>query len=317
MKYSNGLASRLIKLLPPDGTPKTNAELRKRLNVSDDEYWRVRNELLNQGIVTKLPGRGGKTALVVDKESRTERKDSQSLTLLIWGVFLLSFIGFVAGAVYGIVSSQSHTFSGWNLVALISGAVTVSAVGVSLLIFKVQAESAQMEADGQARVLQRLESMTMQALASSADARDLLLVMQPAIDAASNSDESGSPAESSAEADTDPDDETTDPAASSVILRDHGTYYLPAAVPLNVVSDLVQWWDEEGETGRWTLSKLIGGYRQFNSSGNFIGVPWILTFDGGPAGARSFRLAYSGRRKGPAVSELIEGGVWHDLVESS
>jgi hypothetical protein len=304
-------------LLPPDGTPVTNAELRKQLNASDDDYWRVRNELLNQGLVTKLPGRGGKTALVVDKESKTETKAAQGLTRLIGGVFLLSFVGLAGAAIYGFVSIGSESFSWWNILALISGAITVSAVGVSLLIFKVQAESAQLEADGQARVLQRLESVGLQALESSSDARDLLLVMQPAVDATSDSDGSASPVDSTAEGDSVPDEDPTETATGTTILREHGTYYLPPAVPLNVLSDLVQWWDHEGETGRWTLSKLMGGYRRFNASGNVIGVPWILTFDGGAAGARSFRLAYSGRRKGPAVSELTEGGVWHDLVQSN
>lgn len=88
MTRSGDTAARLLALLPNDGTPRTNAELRKLLEVPDDEYWSVRNELVTDGVVTKLPGRGGRTALVVSESSRGGRGKGLQVLLGSFGVFL-------------------------------------------------------------------------------------------------------------------------------------------------------------------------------------------------------------------------------------
>ncbi|MDP9694408.1 UNVERIFIED_ORG: hypothetical protein J2X79_001967 [Arthrobacter globiformis] len=305
-------ASRLLSILPGDGTPRTNAELREQLDVSNDEYWSARNELLGEGLVAKLRGRGGRTALVVEDDQAADVESPPLLRRLVGAAFGLSAVFLVSSAIYAVTSTSVENWL-WNTLALLFGAVTVAAVGVSLLIFKVQTESERVEADGQARVLSRLEALARQAATSSSDSRDILRAMQPAVDATSDSEAADNGDDRPGwDAVAEVDDMEQLPEGSVFVLE-NGTYYRPPAIPIAVLSDLVQWWKDEGETGRWTLSRLVGGYRPFNRSGNHTGVPWVLTFDNGEAGYRSFRLAYSGRRKGPAVSELVEGAGWHEL----
>ena len=312
MTRSNDAAARLIALLPEDGTPRPNAALRRQLNVPDAEYWRVRNQLLEEGRVTKSPGRGGRTALAVTEDEVANVDASKVRTWMVMTVFSLAVATLIAAIVYAAASWGSDRLE-WDVLALVFGAVTVAAVGVSLLIYKVQTDAAHLEAEGQARILKRLEALARQAATSSADARDLLQAMGPAVNATSSTDALPESVDSADDVAPDPTDEPGQVPEGAIIRAEHGTYYRPPAIPLKVVSDLVSWWDSRGETGRWTLSRLVGGYRAFNSSGNFIGVPWILTFDSGGGSVRSFRVAYSGRRQGPSISELAEGGVWHDF----
>jgi biotin operon repressor len=305
-------SSRLLALLPQDGSPRSNAELRTQLGVSSEEYWSVRNQLLEEGVVTKSPGRGGRTALVVSKDAGDGKSSSKVRLWMIQAVFgLAGALGVWAIVLLIVLWGTDRVM--WDALALGFGGVTVAAVGVSLLIYKFQTDAAHLEAEGQARILQRLETLARQAAMSSSDARDILRVMGPAVAAPAVAE---TPQSESAVGDDVALAARAEPEqvpSSAVIKTEHGAYYLPDAVPMKVLSDLVVWWDSRGETGRWTLSRLIGGYRALNSAGNYVGVPWILTFENGVDGVRSFRLAYSGRRKGPSVSELLEEGVWHDF----
>lgn len=309
MTWAKDPATRLLALLPKDGTPRPNAELRRLLDVSDAEYWRVRNQLLDEGRVTRSPGRGGRTALVVTEDDAANGGASKVRTWMLVTVFSLTVATFVVAIVYAVLSWGSDRLV-WDVLSLVFGGVTLAAVGVSMLIYKVQTDAAYLEAEGQARILKRLETLARQAATSSADTRDLLGAMGPAVNATSNTNALPESADSAEDVAPDPSRDPEHSPESAIIEADHGTYYRPPAIPLRVLSDLVIWWDSRGETGRWTLSRLIGGYRAFNGSGNFIGVPWILTFDDGADNFRSFRVAYSGRRKGPSISELAEGGAW-------
>jgi hypothetical protein len=305
-------SSRLLALLPEDGGPRTNADLRRQLGVSEAEYWSVRNQLLEEGKVTKSPGRGGRTALVVSDDAIDGESPSKVRGWMISAVFGLAVLLGISAIVL-LVALWGTERVIWDVCALGFGGVTVAAVGVSLLIYKFQTDAAQLEAEGQARILKRLETLARQAATNSSDARDLLRIMGPAVDAQAVVE---SPPQEESSADEVALAATREPEQvpdSALIETEHGTYYLPDAIPMKVLSDLVAWWDSRGDTGRWTLSRLIGGYRALNSSGNFIGVPWILTFENGTPGVLSFRLAYSGRRKGPSVSELQEEGVWRDF----
>ncbi len=305
-------SSRLLALLPQDGSARPNAELRAQLGVSSDEYWRVRNQLLEAGIVTKSPGRGGRTALVLSEAAGNSESLSKLRLWMIQTVFGLAGAVAVWAITLLIIQWESERVI-WDALALGFGGVTVAAVGVSLLIYKFQTDAAHLEAEGQARILQRLETLARQAAMSSSDARDILRVMAPAVAAPSVSEPRQPKLAVEEDADLAARAEPEPIPVSAVIKTEHGAYYLPDAIPMKVLSDLVVWWDRRGETGRWNLSRLIGGYRAVNSAGNYIGVPWILTFDDGVAGVRSFRLAYSGRRKGPAISELLEEGLWHEF----
>lgn len=309
MTWSNDTASRLLALLPEDGTPRPNAELRRQLKVPDEEYWRVRNQLLEEGRVTKSAGRGGRTALAVIDDEAAKADISRVRTWMVVAVFVIATATVFAGFVYAVVSWGTDRLV-WDVLALAFGGVTVAAVGVSLLIYKVQTDATSLEAEGQARILKRLEALARQAATSSADSRDILQAMGPAVVATSASEVEP---EREPAPESEPEPEQQQELGGAIIRAEHGNYYMPPAIPLKVVSDLVRWWDSRGETGRWTIDRLVGGYRAFNSSGNFIGVPWVLTFNSGDGAVRSFRVAYSGRRKGASVSELTEAGVWQDV----
>jgi len=310
MTWSNDVTTRLIALLPIDGTPRPNAELKLRLNLPDAEYWRARNQLLEEGRVTKSPGRGGRTALAVTEDDVANSDASKIRTWMLATVFSLAVATLVAAVVYGVALWGSERLA-WDVLALAFGGVTVAAVGVSMLIYKVQTDANRLEAEGQARILKRLEALARQAATSSADARDLLQAMRPAVEADGSTDALPASVEFALE----PSDEPEKPAEDAIIRAQHGTYYRPPAIPLKVLRDLVNWWDSRGETGRWTVSRLIGGYRSFNASGTFTGVPWVITFDNGDESVRSFRISYSGNRSGPSINELAKEGVWLDFRE--
>ncbi|MFO0334624.1 MAG: hypothetical protein ACK53C_06245, partial [Pseudomonadota bacterium] len=59
------LAERLLALVPEDGTPVGNRALRTRLvevtglQVPEDDYVRLRDELVARGVLAKGAGRGG------------------------------------------------------------------------------------------------------------------------------------------------------------------------------------------------------------------------------------------------------------------
>lgn len=59
-----GLAARLLRHLPPDGTPVGNASLRKKLATSGKKFQDARDELLRLGYVEVGKGRGGSLRLV-------------------------------------------------------------------------------------------------------------------------------------------------------------------------------------------------------------------------------------------------------------
>lgn len=308
----NELESRLLDLLPQDGTPRTNAELRQQLGAPEAEYWRARDQLLDEGRVTKSPGRGGRTALVVAEDHAAESRVSKVRTWMLIVVFGLATVTLIASVVYLLVSWGGDRMA-WDALTLFFGGITVAAVGVAMLIYKVQTDAAYLEAEGQARILKRLEALARQAAVSSVDARGILQAMQPAVRASADEGASFDPADPAGDDAPDQLDEPVQLCDEATIPADHGTYYRPSAIPLRLLGDLVNWWESREETGRWTFAQLIGGYRAFNKSGNFIGMPWILSFDSGDGSVRSFQISYSGRQKGSAVQELTGEGVWQEI----
>lgn len=74
------LSEMLFELVPKDGTSKGNVtlleelrELAKKkmsLDLTDEEYWEVRNELITQGLIDKGRGRGGSVYRVKDVEPK-------------------------------------------------------------------------------------------------------------------------------------------------------------------------------------------------------------------------------------------------------
>lgn len=60
------LAERLLSLLPADGARRGNTALRRELGCGEDDYWRARSLLLDDGKVARARGRGGSVRLLVD-----------------------------------------------------------------------------------------------------------------------------------------------------------------------------------------------------------------------------------------------------------
>jgi hypothetical protein len=69
---ANGLEQKLEKLLvlvPADGAPKGNIRLLQESGLSEDEYWLLRNKLIEQGKIGKGRGKGGSVYRLVAEES--------------------------------------------------------------------------------------------------------------------------------------------------------------------------------------------------------------------------------------------------------
>jgi hypothetical protein len=73
---ANGLDEKLEKLfslIPSDGTSKGNIALLQESNLSEDEYWHLRNKLIEQGKIGKGRGKGGSVYRLIAEES-TEKQ---------------------------------------------------------------------------------------------------------------------------------------------------------------------------------------------------------------------------------------------------
>ncbi|MDB5049133.1 MAG: hypothetical protein JWO30_2204 [Fibrobacteres bacterium] len=58
----------LLELLPQDGTAMGNSNLKKTLGWNEDKYWDVRNNLLEEGLVSLGRGKGGSIFKVLTEE---------------------------------------------------------------------------------------------------------------------------------------------------------------------------------------------------------------------------------------------------------
>lgn len=308
LQTSGDVERRLLELLPANGESRTNADLRKQLDVDEDTYWAARDGLVEIGRVVKRPGRGGKTALAILDADDDNESSGGFLAWLPGSVFLIAVLLLLGALVYAVVSYDVPSW-GWNFLSLILGAVTIAAVGVSLLIYRLQESTGRSHASDQARVLRRIEKLATQTASSSSDTRDFLSQMHSAQQAAQ---ETPNPTPDQAEAmQTESVFGSVEPQ-EDVVTRDHGKFYRPSAVPLRLVADMVRWWEESGEDGRWTIANLIGGYRKFNASGGLQGVPWILSFRSGDGEEQNYQVSYSGRRKGATVSVYDETLGWRE-----
>lgn len=309
------ISDRLVELLPADGTPRTNRELREALGLSDSEYWAARNSLLEQGVVTKLSGRGGRTALVPREQDSRPVEGRQWLRGTAFVLLILAAVVLAIAAWY-LLFQRANTNWLWNGLGLVFGAATVAAAGVALLIFVVQEETARLEGGNQATLLRKLSLLTQRSVDYSSTVAagfdELKTTMNEAVRADLASPELPTAEDASGQAGAPEGDEPAEGIKLSLLETEDGRYYRPGDVPLFVISDLVRWWQQGGQVGRWTVSRLSGGFRAWNKSRTTQGVPWVLTFQDEKGVSRSFRLSYSGAKKGkPRVSELSEKGGWN------
>jgi hypothetical protein len=61
--------NRLLALIPANGSPKGNIRLLRESGLAEDEYWPLRNKLIEQGKIGKARGMGGAVYLLGSEES--------------------------------------------------------------------------------------------------------------------------------------------------------------------------------------------------------------------------------------------------------
>jgi hypothetical protein len=61
--------NRLLALIPSDGSPKGNIRLLRESGLPEDEYWLLRNKLIEQGKIGKARGMGGSVYVLGAEES--------------------------------------------------------------------------------------------------------------------------------------------------------------------------------------------------------------------------------------------------------
>lgn len=212
----------------------------------------------------------------------------------------------------------------WNVVSLVSLAVTGFAAAVAVTIFRVQAQKATSDQQVQGKLLEAIRRSSTQAAANSADAadaareaRDIFMSQMSTATEAAQAPEPSDEVSDDGLPNVDVNEPSVEePAKEGDVIQVEGVgeYLRPPAVPLKVLADLVSWWRGPGKaTGAWTVGNLIGAFRPYNKAGNLQGVPWILTFRRSNGDLAEYRVAYSGRkRKGqdtatPSVSRYSKG----------
>lgn len=311
------LEKRLIGLLPADGKPATNRYLREKLGIDDHLYWKVRDNLREQGRVIRMPGRGGRTALVVADEEETEEPLSkwwghaQRLTYILASA--TGALGILLGG-YLLITSGLDLGSGSLALSLVFGAVSLFATGVAVNIYRIQAAQRVEDNYDQARMNRRQVNLLEQAARSSSESRDFLMNMKPA-EVAAAVPTGGDDENTSVDAGVGEDDvpSPTSVKDGDIISKDDGIFYRPSAIPLRVLADLVGWWrGPGGSTGGWTVENLVGGYRPYDKDRGLRGVPWFLVFRSSSGETKAYRISYSGRAKiggaspTPSVSRYSE-----------
>jgi adenine-specific DNA-methyltransferase len=68
-KKLNGLFAHI----PLNGKPIGNISLLKRSGLTDDDYWRLRNKLLDEGRIGKGKGKGGSVYRLVESTSALKK----------------------------------------------------------------------------------------------------------------------------------------------------------------------------------------------------------------------------------------------------
>lgn len=115
----------LMKLVPSDGKSIGNKSLREKLKWDEDKYWKVRNELIHDGLIRKSTGMGGAVKRVEAKvddvlpvppidQKKEAYKDEKSLYSPFKSTIELKFTtdNGIKGSVCEDISSQGRRYTG-------------------------------------------------------------------------------------------------------------------------------------------------------------------------------------------------------------
>jgi hypothetical protein len=72
------MSEKLLGSIPGDGKPIGNISLQKKSGFREDEYWSLRNQLIEQGKIGKARGKGGSVYRLLAKVSATAKKRTSS-----------------------------------------------------------------------------------------------------------------------------------------------------------------------------------------------------------------------------------------------
>lgn len=213
----------------------------------------------------------------------------------------------------------------WNGIGLVGLGFTLIGVGVALSIYRVQADQSGRESARTQLLMGEIRNHAKTAADNSVETKNIVSELSRARQAAAAASE---PAEAVdvpvpvADDDTEEPDEAepeTSDGDGIVRVPGDGEYRYPTAVPLYVISDLVQWWPlPRYSYQRWTLGNLVGAYRRFNNDGKLTGVPWIVTFRRSNGDLVEYRVSYAGKAQGASISVFSsERDRWQELTAPS
>lgn len=165
----------------------TNAKLQSRLGWTKERYDEIRQLLVDEGRVIKGKGQGGSTARVVDEEAEAESPLSVRWRVGSYVAFGLAALMALACLAYVLWWRQAEGWM-WNTLALLFGAVSLTALGFTLQIYRQQAAAAHKADTANARLLKKMHSMERETYYTLRD-----LVGQGGLDPKESPDESTQP----------------------------------------------------------------------------------------------------------------------------
>lgn len=210
----------------------------------------------------------------------------------------------------------------WNALTVSGVGFTLIGVGVALSIYRIQADQSTRESKRTKLLLEEVRSHARSAATNSAVTRDIVAELSRSRVVADSQSEPATPGGVISEVvvpEADDSADTSETTEGIVRVEGDGEYRYPEAVPLYVLSDLVQWWPQPRYSyQRWTVSNLVGAYRRFNADGKLTGVPWIVTFRRSNGELAEYRVSYAGKARGASISVFSsERDRWQELTSPS
>lgn len=192
-------------------------------------------------------------------------------------VFVLATLDWLLGALSA-WSLFEPALSGTLALSFLGAAASLFGVYLAIRIFVKQSErTAKDNENNEVRLTQHdqlLEEVRQIARATHAVA----VGFDAKLDAAARVQDA-QPTDPDAPVDESDDTQIAEASQIAYLNGERRAVFYPSDVPLWTVADVMQKWTEDGATGRWNLSTLIGAYRSISADGSFRGQPWTLVFE--------------------------------------